>query len=68
MSESFLILEEAGMLPEHLRARLVWLAGFRSVLAQDYDRLDYAVVHDVRRRRLKGIDEFAELVSELIAH
>ena len=62
--ESFTILQEAGLLSRELAARLARMAGIRSILAQNYERLDYTIVLDVLRNHLRDVEDLVAAVSE----
>jgi uncharacterized protein YutE (UPF0331/DUF86 family) len=42
------------------------MAGFRNIIAHDYEKLDYGIVYDVLQRRLKDVATFLEKVSAVI--
>ncbi|MGB9608601.1 MAG: type VII toxin-antitoxin system HepT family RNase toxin [bacterium] len=64
MAESFLILEEEGIIDRELSERLVRMVGFRNILAHDYTEINYEIVYEVLHKRLKDIKKFIEEVSE----
>jgi uncharacterized protein YutE (UPF0331/DUF86 family) len=63
MAESFAILQEAGLLSRELAARLARMAGFRNILAHDYERLDYRIVLDVLHHHLRDVEDLVDAVS-----
>jgi uncharacterized protein YutE (UPF0331/DUF86 family) len=63
IAESFSILFEAGLISSGLCDRLVRMAGFRNILAHDYERVDPSVLQDVLRHRLADIQQFVRSVS-----
>jgi uncharacterized protein YutE (UPF0331/DUF86 family) len=65
LSESFHILNEAGVISPELTRNLVRMTGFRNVIAHDYDSLNYDIVYDVLLNKMKDIDEFLTRVSTL---
>ena len=65
LGEGFSILYDAGILPQRLRDNLTKMAGFRNILAHDYERLDYGIVYDVLQNRLGDVEEWAAIVSHL---
>ncbi len=65
LSESFVILEEAGIIPSRLMESMVRMTGFRNVVAHDYEELDYDVVLDILHSNLPEIEEFSKKVGNL---
>lgn len=65
LSESFEILVEAGILNADLSGRLVKMAGFRNLIAHDYERLDYDIVFDILQNRQIDIEDFLRIVEGL---
>ena len=65
LSESFYILKEENIISDKLSEKLVKMTGFRNVIAHDYDRLDYSIVFDVLKNKLKDVEDFAKKISKL---
>ncbi len=65
LAESFHILREDGIISQKLLDDLVKMAGFRNLLAHDYERMDYRIIVDVLRNRLGDIEKFIEAVSKI---
>lgn len=65
LAESFHILREAGIISQELLGDLVKMAGFRNLLAHDYEKIDYRIVADVLQNRLGDIEKFIEAVSKI---
>ena len=63
MSEAFYILNEEGLIPVRLTAELAKMAGFRNLVAHDYEKIDYDIVVDVLQNKLKDIDKFLKRIS-----
>ncbi len=63
MAEAFYILNEEGIIPPKLTGELAKMAGFRNIIAHDYEKLDYDIVIDVLRNKLKDIDKFLLKIS-----
>jgi len=63
MSEAFYILNEEGFIPVRLTAELAKMAGFRNIVAHDYEKIDYDIVVDVLQNKLKDIDKFLKRIS-----
>lgn len=66
LREGFEILEEEKIIPIELREKMVKLAGFRNVIAHDYDKIDYDKVYDVLQNRLIDIEEFIKQIEKII--
>jgi len=64
LSESFHILSENKIISNDFTQKLVKMAGFRNVIAHDYENLNYAIVYDVLQNRLKNISEFADIIEK----
>lgn len=62
--DAFRLLEEAGVLPAELSARLMRMVGFRNVAVQDYQRLNRDVVESIVRNDL---DDFAAFIRIALA-
>lgn len=62
--DAFRLLEEAGVLPAELSARLMRMVGFRNVAVQDYQRLNLDVVESIVRNDL---DDFAAFIRIALA-
>jgi len=61
-SETFYILEEAGLISLELREELVKMAGFRNIIAHDYADVDYDIVFDVLQDKLADLEKFLQAV------
>lgn len=59
----FVVLAEAGILPQDKLETFKRMAGFRNILVHEYARLDDAVVYGVFQRRLDDLAVFAEAVT-----
>ena len=55
-----------GAIEPDLAERLVKMAGFRNILAHDYERLDSTIIEDLLRNRLGDVEQFAELAGKLV--
>jgi len=42
------------------------MAGFRNIIAHDYEKLDYGIVYDVLQRRLKDVAAFLAKISAVM--
>jgi uncharacterized protein YutE (UPF0331/DUF86 family) len=65
LSESFHILEENGIIPQELAEKMVRMTGFRNVVAHDYEKLNYEIVYDVLKNKLKDIEDFTAKIASL---
>lgn len=65
MSESFHILEEEKIIDVKLAEKLVSMAGFRNVIAHDYEKINYDIVYDVLNNKLADIQEFLEVIEKI---
>jgi uncharacterized protein YutE (UPF0331/DUF86 family) len=65
MSESFYILNEAGIVPPDLTEQMVKMTGFRNVIAHDYEKLNYDIVYDVLQNRLANIEKFLGAIKTI---
>jgi uncharacterized protein YutE (UPF0331/DUF86 family) len=65
MSESFHILNEAGIIPPELTEHMVKMTGFRNIIAHDYENLNYDIVYDVLQNRLANIENFLEAIQAM---
>jgi uncharacterized protein YutE (UPF0331/DUF86 family) len=66
MAESFIILNEEGIINKELVEQLIKMVGFRNIIAHDYEEIDYDIVYDVLHHRLKDIEKFIEIIKKKI--
>jgi uncharacterized protein YutE (UPF0331/DUF86 family) len=64
MTEAFYILNEEELISDNLTGRLVKMVGFRNIIAHDYEKIDYDIVVDVLKNKMKDIKEFIREISE----
>lgn len=64
MSESFYILEEEGVVPAKLAEKLAGMAGFRNVIAHDYEKINYDIVYEVLHKGLGDIEKFLAAIKK----
>lgn len=57
-SEAFHILHEEDFLTADLTERLVRMAGFRNIIAHDYEDVDFVILYDVLQHRLGDVEQF----------
>lgn len=65
MSEAFHILEEDHIINAELAEKLVAMAGFRNVIAHDYEKINYDIVYDVLNNKLADIEEFLGVIEKI---
>ncbi|MBU4369496.1 DUF86 domain-containing protein [Candidatus Parcubacteria bacterium] len=63
MSENFYILNEEKIINSDLTETLVKMTGFRNIIVHDYEEINYDVVYDVLKNRLKDIEKFLKIVE-----
>lgn len=63
LAEAFEILSEQEILSGELSSRLVRMAGFRNILAHDYEKVDYMRVFEILEHGLYDIEEFVKAVQ-----
>lgn len=62
----FLVMIEAGILPEERLEAFQRMAGFRNILVHEYTKLDDAAVYGVFQKRLDELTAFAEAVLRYV--
>jgi uncharacterized protein YutE (UPF0331/DUF86 family) len=62
--ESFHILCENKVISDDVAQKMLKMAGFRNVIAHDYEKLNYAIVYDVLQNRLKNISEYSGIIEK----
>lgn len=62
----FLVMIEAGILPQERLEAFQRMAGFRNILVHEYTKLDDAAVYGVFQKRLDGLTAFAEAVLRYV--
>jgi uncharacterized protein YutE (UPF0331/DUF86 family) len=60
-ADSFLVLEEEGVIPADLAKRMKLVAGFRNILVHDYLELDDRIVF----KSLSNINDFIEFAKQI---
>lgn len=66
-SESFTVLQEAGILDAELTRKLRGMVGFRNVLVHRYRDFDLELMIDVIENRLDGLLEYAQIIVNLLS-
>lgn len=62
----FLVMIEAGILPQERLEAFQRMAGFRNILVHEYTKLDDAAVYGVFQKRLDELTAFAEAVLRYV--
>lgn len=65
MSEAFYILNEEGIIPIRSTKKMVRMVGFRNIIAHDYEKINYDIVHEVLQKGVKDIEKFIERIGGL---
>ena len=63
MSENFYILNEEKIINSDLAEMLIKMTGFRNVIVHDYEEINYDIIYDVLKNRLKDIEKFLKIVE-----
>lgn len=63
MTEAFYILNEEELISEELTKKLVKMVGFRNIIAHDYEKIDYDIVLDVLKNKMKDAEAFSKGIS-----
>ncbi|MBI2075150.1 MAG: DUF86 domain-containing protein [Candidatus Harrisonbacteria bacterium] len=63
--ESIEILGEEGVLPPSFVREFIKIAGFRNVLAHEYGDLDFEIVYNVLKNKLKEVDQFLAYIEKI---
>ncbi len=64
--DTFLILQDAGVLAPGQGEKLANMASFRNLLVHDYARVDDERVYAILKRRLGDFDAFAEAIANYL--
>lgn len=65
MNEAFHILNEENIIDYELSEKMVKMVGFRNVIAHDYEKVNYDIVYETLQKRLKDIEDFLKIISEI---
>lgn len=63
LREPFYILNEENIISVELSEKLSDMAGFRNIVAHDYEKMDYAIIVDIVQNKLKDIQDFIEVIE-----
>lgn len=66
MGESFSILAEGGLIPEAVSEKMIKLAGFRNVIAHEYEKINYDIVYAVLQQKLGDVEEFVDSIRRAL--
>ncbi len=64
--EVFVVLHEAGILPEDLLPALINMARFRNLIVHDYARIDDAQVYAILKRHLHDFEAYARAIARYL--
>jgi uncharacterized protein YutE (UPF0331/DUF86 family) len=62
--EAFFILNEEEAISSDLTERLSDMAGFRNIIAHDYEDINYDIIYDILQNKLSNIQEFLKVIKE----
>lgn len=65
-SESIDILGEAGILPNKFAFEFARMAGFRNILAHEYENTDYSIIVDAINNKIADFYKFIEFIEKLV--
>ena len=65
ISENFYILEEEGAISAELAEKLAGMAGFRNIIAHDYEKINYDIVYEILHKGLGDIEKFLAVIKNL---
>lgn len=65
LAESFDILKEEKIISEDLVEKMIGMVGFRNVVAHDYEKINYDLVHRILHRDIEDIGKFIEIVAKI---
>jgi len=63
MSETFHILNEEDIISPDLKTKMSKMAGFRNIIAHDYEEINYEIVFEILQKGLSDIEEFTKIIS-----
>lgn len=63
LSEAFYILNEENVISNSLTDKMAGMAGFRNVIAHDYEKINYDRVYEILHSGLKDIEEFISAIN-----
>ena len=63
ISDTFYILQEEDVLSSNLTNELVKMAGFRNIIAHDYEKIDYGIVYDILHHKRSDIRAFIKIIT-----
>lgn len=63
-SDTFHILCEEEIIDVGLTEKLIKMAGFRNIIAHDYEDLDFGIIYDVLQNHLNDIENFLVVIKD----
>jgi len=63
LSENFVILNESHIIDHKLTEKLVKMAGFRNLLAHDYENVDFHKIYSFLQDDLVDVEEFLAVIK-----
>ena len=63
MGETFDVLANTGVIPEHLAMHLKKAVGFRNIAVHNYEQFNWVIVHTIARDYLGDFTEFARITA-----
>jgi len=63
MGQTFDVLAQAGVIPEHLARQLKKAVGFRNIAVHHYDAINWTIVHRIAVGHLSDFTEFARIIT-----
>ncbi|NDU89923.1 MAG: DUF86 domain-containing protein [Ferrovum sp.] len=63
MGQTFDCLAQGGILNSELASNLKKAVGFRNIAVHNYERINWAIVHNIVKYHLKDFSEFARVVA-----
>lgn len=63
-SDAFHILHEEELINTGLTEKLIKMAGFRNIIAHDYEDLDFGIIYDVLQNHLQDIEDFLVVIKD----
>ena len=67
MGQTFDALAKAGVIHENLALQLKKAVGFRNIAVDNYEEIDWTIVHTIARHHLGDFTEFAKVIASRLA-
>jgi uncharacterized protein YutE (UPF0331/DUF86 family) len=65
-ADTFLVLEEGGIIDKALSSRLQKMAKFRNIIVHRYEEIEPEIVISILRRNLKDFDSFKKAILQFL--